>query len=365
MKKRIACFHLLNDYSGSPIVLRMVLQGLLERGWCVDLISSRGGVLDDLEQMEGCKKKSYAYHFSKSAIVTLLRYVFAQLYTMFLAFGYIGKKGTVFYINTILPVGPALAGWMMRKHVVYHYHENARAKSTMYKVLAWIMEHIADEIICVSGYQASQLNRKDHVTVVPNALSREFKEKTTHDIDKAFAEQRVLMLSSLKVYKGTREFISLAHRMPHIQFSLVLNATEEGIKWYMESEHLTLPANLQLYPRHEDVRPFYDHSSMLVNLTKKEMVIETFGLTALEAMTAGLPVIVPTVGGIAEMVENGVNGYKIDVEDIDKIEQTIERILGDKALYTQLAQAALDYSNQFDEKKMVEAIEEKLTQKYE
>ena len=32
-------------------------------------------------------------------------------------------------------------------------------------------------------------------------------------------------------------------------------------------------------------------------------IIETFGLTALEAMAFGLPVIVPTVGGIAEMVE--------------------------------------------------------------
>lgn len=29
---RVVCFHLFNDYSGSPKVLQMVLNGLLEKG---------------------------------------------------------------------------------------------------------------------------------------------------------------------------------------------------------------------------------------------------------------------------------------------------------------------------------------------
>lgn len=40
----------------------------------------------------------------------------------------------------------------------------------------------------------------------------------------------------------------------------------------------------------------------MLNLTNKNQAIETFGMTPLEAMTCGLPVIVPTVGGIAELV---------------------------------------------------------------
>ena len=46
--KHIVCFHLLNDYSGSPIVLKMALRGLLERGNRVDLVTTKGGVLDSL-----------------------------------------------------------------------------------------------------------------------------------------------------------------------------------------------------------------------------------------------------------------------------------------------------------------------------
>ena len=44
--KSIACFHLFNDYSGSPKVLKTILEGLLEKGYSIYLITSRGGVLD-------------------------------------------------------------------------------------------------------------------------------------------------------------------------------------------------------------------------------------------------------------------------------------------------------------------------------
>ena len=70
--------------------------------------------------------------------------------------------------------------------------------------------------------------------------------------------------------------------------------------------------DLIVYPRQADVAEFYNGASLVLNLSDKDRFIETFGLTALEAMSAGLPVIVPTVGGIAELVEDSVNGYKID-----------------------------------------------------
>ena len=48
MKKKIICFHLYNDYSGSPKVLKNVLDELLWKGFDIELITSNGGVLDEL-----------------------------------------------------------------------------------------------------------------------------------------------------------------------------------------------------------------------------------------------------------------------------------------------------------------------------
>lgn len=43
------------------------------------------------------------------------------------------------------------------------------------------------------------------------------------------------MLSSLKEYKGTREFIELARRLPQFNFTLVINDTQENVDKYMKS----------------------------------------------------------------------------------------------------------------------------------
>lgn len=158
--KKIVCFHLFNDYSGSPKVLRMVLEGMLKKGYQVELVTSRGGVLDQLSIYSNLTTHGYHYCFSRNPIVTMLRYTWVQLYTFFFAFRYIFGKNTVFYINTLLPIGPALAGWLMGKSVVYHYHENAFIKGTFYKALCKAMEALASEIICVSDYQRSFLHRK-------------------------------------------------------------------------------------------------------------------------------------------------------------------------------------------------------------
>ena len=114
--------------------------------------------------------------------------------------------------------------------------------------------------------------------------------------------------------------------------------------------------NLQIISRQNDVTPFYNEASIVLNLSDKQRFVETFGLTALEAMSAGLPVIVPTEGGIAEMVKDGVNGYKIDVQDLDRINCMIEEIFQDKDHYIRMANEANQVSLGFKESVMIEKI---------
>ena len=363
--KRLVCFHLFNDFSGSPKVLRLVLGGLLEsrelrgeRGeWKVEIVTSKGeGALSDLDGRKEVRMHRYAYRFSDNGVVTMLRYSWVQLYVFLLSFHYLLSRETVFYINTILPVGAALAGRLMGKRVVYHYHENASAKGAFYRILAKAMQVLASEIVCVSAYQRSFLKREKGVHVVPNAAPETSTARLRPNPQEAFGRKRVLMLGSLKRYKGTREFVELAGRMKEYAFELVLNETQENIDAYWKESGLTQPENLTVHARQKDVVPFYNRASVVLNLTNKNMAIETFGLTAIEAMSAGLPVIVPTVGGIAEIVKDGVNGYKTDVQELDKIEKQIGALLENRELYTQLAQGAYEFAQHFNETKMTERI---------
>lgn len=360
MNKRIACFHLYNDYSGSPSVLRVVLEGLLSRGGVVDLFTSRGGVLDELPESTALRHITCPYRFSSRAALTLLRYAMVQFHTALLALRYIFRRDVVFYINTILPLGPALAGRLTGKRVVYHYHENAFIKGSFYGMLARCMQALATEIVCVSAYQRSFLKRQEKVTVIPNAISPALAERLHPDPEAAFERQRVLMLGSLKLYKGVREFLSLAQSLPQFRFELVVNDTWENISAFITEQRISMPENVTLFPRQEDVAPFYNRASLVLNLSRPELFIETFGLTALEAMTAGLPVIVPPTGGIAEMVEDGVNGYHVDSREGELLAERIKQVLGDRQHYLRLADGATATAARYHAERMVAAIEKML-----
>ncbi|MCR5496697.1 MAG: glycosyltransferase family 4 protein [Paludibacteraceae bacterium] len=352
---RIAVFHLFNDYSGSPKVLRTVLTGLLRKDCSIDVLTSRGGVLDEL-QGPNLRQYRYSYRFSSNPIVTILRYTYAQIYMFFFAWRYFFQKDVVFYINTILPVGAALAGRMMGKRVIYHYHENSFAKSGFYRKLAWAMTHLASDIICVSEYQKSYLSRQESVYVIPNALPDTFVKRFEFDPSVAYSKQGVLMVSSLKKYKGVVQFCELSNRLPLFRFVMVVNDESEAIDEFVKENNIVMGDNIKIYPRQDDVVPFYADASLVLNLTDSNMAVETFGLTALEAMSAGLPVIVPTQGGVAEMVEDGKNGYKIDVGDLDNIEKRIKTILTDYMLYESLSKSAFLKSKSFSEELINERI---------
>lgn len=355
--KKIVCFHLLNDFSGSPKVLRLVIDGLLKKGLEIDLVTSKGnGALSDLEQYKQIHLCKYNYNFSANLLTTLTRYVVLQFYTFILSLRYLFAKDVVFYVNTLLPIGAAFAGKLMGKTVVYHYHENASTKSKFYRFLAALMQLLASKIICVSEYQRAFLHRKKKVYVIPNAVPAEFLSQLKSNPQEAYNRKCILMLGSLKHYKGTLEFIELAKRLPQYRFELVLNENSENIVSFWRENQVLPSKNLNVHSRQDNVAPFYNRASLVLNLSNKKLFVETFGMTALEAMSAGLPIIVPTVGGIAEMVEDGVNGYKVDVQELDAIEKKIRLILENCELYKRLSEGALNTSQKYCEEVMVKQI---------
>ena len=57
------------------------------------------------------------------------------------------------------------------------------------------------------------------------------------------------------------------------------------------------------------------------------------------------------------LVENGMNGYKIDAKDLELIEKRIHEMLSDKQNYIGMANNALKKARLFCAKNMISAIE--------
>jgi len=67
---------------------------------------------------------------------------------------------------------------------------------------------------------------------------------------------------------------------------------------------------------------------------------ESFGLSALEAMSCGIPVVATDVGGVAEVVEHGKTGLLSDLEDRDAFAAHLRRLLTEDDTAREMGSAA-------------------------
>lgn len=66
---------------------------------------------------------------------------------------------------------------------------------------------------------------------------------------------------------------------------------------------------------------------------------EALGLTIIEAMSCGLPVVASNAGGIPEVVEDGVSGLLFEAGNADALAEKLASLLGDPALRARLGVA--------------------------
>lgn len=321
-QQRILAVQLMNDFSGSPQVLANAIRGFVREGRKVELYCSsatREGFLSGLP----VKTHAFWYRFYPNKWKRLLALTTSQAH-LFLKILFKARKNDIVYINTLLPFGAAIAARLRGARVITHLHETSIQPASLKKFLRSVVEHTASRVVHVSYFLREQESfTKPEQLVVYNATSEDFvRMGALHRYEAGDQHPfTVLMLCSLKAYKGVFEYAELARQLPDLRFELVLNASESEIASFFKDR--SLPANLQVHPRQSNVHPFYQRAQLVLNLSHPDQWVETFGMTILESMSYGIPEIVPDIGGPTELVDHGVNGFRINVGELDRIAATI------------------------------------------
>jgi L-malate glycosyltransferase len=347
--RKIIFIHLLNDFSGSPKVLSQVITAAQKKRIAIELYTgkSESGFLSGLTE----NHHQYFYKRSENKWITLVTFLSSQFILFFKLLKYTNKD-IVIYVNTMLPFGAALAGFVMRKPVIYHVHEISLTPLALKSFLRAVVRLTAKKVIFVSSaVQSSEQFSVIKEYVVYNALSDSFVNNALNQNNRKAKDCfNVLMLASLKAYKGVQEFVEIAKLLEtskHISLTLIINATQKAVNKYFKDKNLT--DNIEIFSSQSDVIPFYNKASMVLNLSHVDAWIETFGLTILEAMAFGIPVIVPPVGGPSEIVTDGIEGYLMDSKNTKSIAKKIKELSIDKVSWVRLSKNALECSKHYNQ----------------
>lgn len=86
-----------------------------------------------------------------------------------------------------------------------------------------------------------------------------------------------------------------------------------------------------------DLRPYYSACDILANLRNDP---EPFGLTVVEAMACGKPVLAHAAGGPSETILDGRTGWLIPRCNTDEITASLCRAMGDRSRWVEMGQAS-------------------------
>lgn len=344
--KKIIFVQFLDNYSGSPRVLLNTIQALRSDSKTLLITGSGPGFLSDAAVPE----VRIFFRLFSNRIIASIAYLWMQV-CIFLTILLRSNRGDIIFINTVVPFSAAIAGKLKGCRIVFHLHEDFDSLNIIHRIGARIGRKMADLEIFVSEYLKEKMGKDlDQSIVVYNSLPKKYNEAFSMGKKNQFFEGRfyVYMICSLRDYKGIPEFLTLARSLlanTDVRFRLVLSEPETKIESYFMARDV--PANVEIFPECRDVRKHLQIASLVLNLSRPESWVETFGLTLIEGMSFGVPSITPKVGGPPEIIKHGVHGYNIDCRDTDQIVSAILKLKDNPELFHKMSLKCVKKSSEF------------------
>jgi len=244
-----------------------------------------------------------------------------------------------------------LAARLARVPVVWHQRElvsDARMPGIARRALRWIARTVPDVVVVNSGATRRSLRGAGDETVtfvVPDCTDGRGAMPRAEAAPAPDASLTIGVVGRLAPQKGQREFL-LAFGTAFAD-DLSVRARVIGAALFGEEDYAaslrTLAAELGLAHRVDFVGFVADVNAEFARLdvlVVPSLVPEGFGLTVVEGMAAGVPVIAPDAGGPAEVITDGVDGVLVPAGDTAALATALARLGGDPATRRRLGDAA-------------------------
>ena len=215
----------------------------------------------------------------------------------------------------------------------------------------WTLTYESWRVICCSKYMAREIaqvfqlpadkirviaNGVEVKNIIPGLVDPDFRDKYA-----ASNEKIVYFIGRLVPEKGVQVLIesvpSIIERYPHVKFIV------SGVGYY--HEYLKRLVNDLGIGDKVYFTGFADDYMRNMIFTGADIAVfpslyEPFGIVALEAMAAHVPVIVSDTGGLGEVIENEKDGLTVYPDDRASLADAVVRLLNDSDFARRLSETA-------------------------
>jgi glycosyltransferase involved in cell wall biosynthesis len=238
----------------------------------------------------------------------------------------------------------ALAAKIAGAKVVFVRHQVDKLKKTT----AWLINHHVDRVVAVSdavrdamtgsGISGGKIEVINN-SVAPARFDAAAKSRQGARKELGIRGDAIVVGSIGKLHEGKgvfdllRAFLGLSEKYPRLNLLYVGEGPERSA---LEQEIKTsaLSGRVIFTGVRRDVERMYAAMDIFVLASSCD---EAFGMVLIEAMAAGKPLIGTTVGGIPEIVEDGVSGILVPPHEPEGLARAISRYIDDQEFSTKVA----------------------------
>jgi glycosyltransferase involved in cell wall biosynthesis len=231
-------------------------------------------------------------------------------------------------------------------------HQGARDTSPESRLgLERTLGQLADRVIAQCSEEVDELAKigvsRTHVAVVPSGVNTDRFSPAGPAAPRTDGLRRILTVGRLVERKGYEDLVRALRRVPHAEVVIAggpppdeLDADPEARRLRAIAEQIGVADRLRILGSVPSAQmPAWYRSADVVCCPPW---YEPFGLTPLEAMSCGVPVVTYAVGGLAESVIDGVTGVHVAPRDVRGLAVALRGLLTDDVRRMSYASAAVD-----------------------
>jgi glycosyltransferase involved in cell wall biosynthesis len=266
-----------------------------------------------------------------------------------------------YFASTMGRISAYLAGTPV---IISHVHTTYWDFSKRHLWVERLLSRVTDRILCCSNAVRDfvivneRIDPRKVITVYNGIQGKEENSRVSGEDSSGRTETSIVTTGSLVGNKGHRYLIEALSKVAKQDSGITLTIMGDGpLKGRLEdyAQQLGIGGQTNFLGLVDDVQPILRKADLFV-LPSIER--EGLGLGIIEAMSQGKPVIGTDIGGIPELIEDGVNGYLVKPRDADGLAAKLKVLIDDKAQRVRMGvEGRRRFEETFDAAIMLQQIE--------